>query len=245
MGSRRMTAIIGLVFIAVTALVYALFIAGLLTVFSVVSFALWVRVVVALVAAAFAAVNIKDYFWFKQGVSLTIPEAKKPGIYQQIRRVLAHGESVPALVVATAVLAAGVSFVELACTAGLPVLWTNILAAREVTPLIFALLLALYMLIYQLDEIAIFAGAVVTLRASKLQEKQGRILKLGGGVLMLSLAMVMLVEPSLMNSVRTSLFVFAAAAATTLLVLLLHRMVLPRFGIRIGTQDKAAFTRDR
>ncbi len=246
-GSRRATVTIGVVFIAVTALVYALFIAGLFTVFSVVSFAAWVRVVVALVAVGFAAINIKDYFWFKQGVSLTIPDAKKPGIYQRLRHILAGGQSLPVLVAGTVVLAAGVSFVELACTAGFPVLWTNILAAREVTPVVFALLLALYMLIYQLDELAIFAGAVVTLRATKLEEKQGRILKLVGGMLMLSLAVVMLVEPSLMNGVRTSLLVFAAAATATLLVLLLHRVVLPRFGIRIGTQDKGplALTKGR
>jgi uncharacterized membrane protein HdeD (DUF308 family) len=56
------------------------------------------------------------------------------------------------------------------------------------------------MLIYQLDELVIFGGAVVTLRASKLEEKQGRILKLISGVLMLTLALVMLVNPKLMNA---------------------------------------------
>ncbi len=230
-GSRRAIAVIGLTFIFVTALVYALFIAGLFSIFSVVSSAPWIRVVVALIAAGFAAINIKDFFWFKQGVSLTIPEASKPGIYQRMRGVLALADSMPALVAATAVLAAGVSFVELACTAGFPVLWTNIVAARDVTPAVFALLLGLYMLVYQLDELVIFGVAVVTMRATKLQEKQGRLLKLVGGMLMLSLAIVMLVDPSLMNNVATSLLVFAAAGAATLLVLLIQRIVLSRLAV--------------
>ena len=232
-GSRRTIAIIGLTFIFVSALVYALFIAGLFSIFSVASSAPWVRVVVALLAAGFAAINIKDFFWFKEGVSLTIPDASKPGIYQRMRRVLALADSLPALVAATAVLAAGVSFVELACTAGFPVLWTNIVAARDVTPAVFALLLGLYMLVYQLDELVIFGAAVVTMRAAKLQERQGRLLKLVGGMLMLSLAIVMLVNPSLMNNVKTSLLVFVAAGAATLLVLLIQRIVLPRAGSRI------------
>lgn len=63
-----------------TALVYALFIAGLFSIFSVVIFAHWVRGVIPLIAAGFAAINIKDFFWFKKGVSLTIPETSKPGI---------------------------------------------------------------------------------------------------------------------------------------------------------------------
>lgn len=240
-GSRRTIAVIGLTFIFVSALVYALFIAGLFSIFSVVSSAPWVRVVIALLAAGFAAINIKDFFWFKEGVSLTIPDASKPGIYQRMRRVLALADSLPALVAATAVLAAGVSFVELACTAGFPVLWTNIVAARDVTPAVFALLLGLYMLVYQLDELVIFGAAVVTMRAAKLQERQGRLLKLVGGMLMLSLAIVMLVNPSLMNTVKTSLLVFAAAGAATLLVLLIQRIVLSRAGSRI---EKAAHTAD-
>ncbi len=44
------------------------------------------------------------------------------------------------------------------------------------------------MFIYQLDEMAIFGTVVVTLKASKLEEKHGRILKLIGGTLMLTLA---------------------------------------------------------
>ncbi|MDY6999188.1 MAG: thioredoxin family protein [Actinomycetota bacterium] len=227
-GSRRTIALVGLVFISVTAAVYALFIAGLFSLFSVVDFAPWVRVLVALIAAAFAAINIKDYFWFKKGVSLTIPETTKPGIYQRMRRVLAVADSMPALVVATALLAAGVSFVELACTAGFPVLWTNMLAIHEVSALTFAMLLGLYMLIYQLDELVIFGAAVLTMRATKLQEKQGRVLKLVGGMLMLSLALVMLVNPALMSDIATSLLVFGAAALATLVVLLVDRFVLPR-----------------
>jgi thiol-disulfide isomerase/thioredoxin len=238
-GSRRTIAVVGLVFIFVTALVYAMFIAGLFSIFSVVSFAPWVRVVIALIAAGFAAINIKDFFWFKKGVSLTIPESTKPGIYQRMRHVLA-ADSMPTLIAATVVLAAGVSFVELACTAGFPVLWTNIVAAKDVSPAIFALLLGLYMLVYQLDELVIFGGAVVTLRTAKIQEKQGRLLKLVGGMLMLSLAIVMLVNPSLMNNVRTSLLVFAAAGAATVLILLIERIVRSRQGIRTDATDRTS-----
>jgi thiol-disulfide isomerase/thioredoxin len=235
-GSRKKVFIIGLVFLTVTSLVYALFIAGLFTMFTIVSFAPWIRIVIALVALFFAAVNIKDYFWYKAGISFTIADEKKPGLYKSMRRVLSAGDSMPALIGATIVMSAGASLVEFSCTAGFPVLWTNLLAAQGVTALTFAALLGLYMVIYQLDEIAIFMAAVVSLRASKLEEKQGRILKLVGGMLMLTLAVVMLVNPNLMNRVTTSLLVFAVAFAAAGLVLLVHRVILPRFGVTIGTE---------
>ncbi|MGQ9491905.1 MAG: thioredoxin family protein [Anaerolineae bacterium] len=235
-GSRKKVFIIGLVFLTVTSLVYVLFIAGLFTMFTIVSFAGWIRVVVALLALFFAAVNIKDYFWYKEGLSFTIADEKKPGLYRSMRRVLNAGESLPALIGATVVMSAGASLVEFSCTAGFPVLWTNLLATQGVTVLAFIILLALYMFIYQIDEIGIFLAAVFSLRASKLEEKHGRILKLIGGTLMLTLAAVMLIDPNLMNRVSTALLIFLIAFGVTLLILLVHRKILPRFGVYIGTE---------
>lgn len=229
-GSRRRTLVVGVTFITVTAAIYALFIAGLFTVFTVVSFAPWIRALVALVALFFAVISIKDYFWFRQGLSFTIADKDKPGIYRGMRAIMAQGDNLPAVVGATAVLAAGVSLVEFGCTAGFPVLWTNLLTSQGVGAGTFVLLLLVYMAIYQLDEFLIFGTAVVTLRASRLQETQGRILKLVGGMLMLALALVMLVRPELMSSVGSSLAVFATALVAAGLVLLVHRVLLPRLG---------------
>jgi len=79
--------IIGLIFLNVTAGVYALFIVGLFTVFTVVNFVGWIQLVVALVSLFFALVNSKDYFSYKEGISFTISDSKKPGIYQRMRKL--------------------------------------------------------------------------------------------------------------------------------------------------------------
>lgn len=235
-GSRKKVLIIGLVFITVTAAVYVLFIAGLFTVLTFINFLGWIQVAVALVALFFALVNIKDYFWYKEGLSFTIADEKKPGIFKRMRGVMNAGDSLWGLVSGTVVLAAGVSFVEFSCTAGFPVLWTNLLTAQGVTTGTFGLLLLLYMVIYQIDELAIFLVGVVTLKASRLEEKHGRILKLIGGMLMLTLAVVMIVEPALMNSLGNSLLIFANAFGLAITVLFVHRTVLPRLGVYVGTE---------
>jgi thiol-disulfide isomerase/thioredoxin len=235
-GSRKKVFLIGLVFIAVTAAIYALFITGLFTMLSVIRFVGWIQAAVALVALVFAVVNIKDYFWYREGLSFTIPDARKPGLYQRMRNVLNASQSTPGLIGATVVMAAGVSLIEFSCTAGFPVLWTNLLTAQKVTPAAFALLLGLYMLIYQIDELGLFAVAVVTLKANRIEEKHGRVLKLIGGMLMLALAIVMLINPALMNNLGSSLLIFAIALAATLAVLFVHRWLLPRLGVHFGTE---------
>jgi thiol-disulfide isomerase/thioredoxin len=235
-GSRKKVVLIGLVFLTVTAGIYALFIAGLFSILKIVSFIGWVQVAVALVALFFGLVNVKDYFWYKEGISFTIADEKKPGIYKQMRGLLNASQSTPSLIGATIVLAAGVSLIEFSCTAGFPVIWTNLLNAQGVSTLTFILLLLLYLLIYQLDELVIFFVAVFTMKSSRMEEKGGRILKLIGGTLMLALAVVMLINPAIMNDISSSLVVFAIAFGAAGLVLLLHRVILPKFGVWIGTE---------
>ena len=238
-GSRKRVALIGIIFISITALVYALFIAGLFTFLTFISFVTWIQVVVALVALVFALVNIKDYFWYKEGVSFTIDDEKKPGLFKRMRKVLDASNSLWGVISATVVLAAGVSLVEFSCTAGFPVLWTNMVSSQGVTTGEFVLLLLLYMIIYQVDELVIFFAAVFTLKASRMEEKHGRILKLIGGTLMLTLAGVMIFNPSLLNDLNSALIIFAVAFGLTALILLVHRRVLPAFGIWIGTEKSS------
>ncbi len=238
-GSRKRVALIGIIFISITALVYALFIAGLFTFLTFISFVTWIQVVVALVALVFALVNIKDYFWYKEGVSFTIDDEKKPGLFKRMRKVLDASNSLWGVISATVVLAAGVSLVEFSCTAGFPVLWTNMVSSQGVTTGEFVLLLLLYMLIYQIDELVIFFAAVFTLKASRMEEKHGRILKLIGGTLMLTLAGVMIFNPNLLNDLNSALIIFAVAFGLTALILLVHRRILPAFGIWIGTEKSS------
>lgn len=226
-GSRRKVLIIGLIFLTVTTAIYGLFIVGVFTLLKVVQFIGWVQWVVALAALFFAFVNIKDYFWYKKGLSFTIPENQKPGIYQRMRNVINNSDNFWALASGTIVLGVGVSLVEFSCTAGFPVIWSNLLNAQHVTTPVFSGLLFLYLLIYQLDELALFLIAVATMRASRMEEKHGRLLKLIGGSLMFCLAMVMLINPNLMNDLASSLWVFGAALALTLLILFFDKLLLP------------------
>ncbi len=237
-GSRKKIVIIGLIFITVTALIYALFILGLFSIMSVLPFRGIIQVIVAIIAVIFGIINIKDYFWYKEGISLTIADENKPGLYRKMRKAVDAKDSFWGLAGATVVLAAGVSLVEFSCTAGFPVLWTNLIHSQQVPWITFAILLLLYMVIYQLDELIIFFTAVFTLKATKLEEKEGRILKLIGGVLMFTLASVMLIKPEWMSNLTGSLYVFGIAFGAIILILVLHRILLPRMGIRIGSEKQ-------
>ena len=236
--SRKKIIIVGGTFLIITGAVYALFMAGLLNVFSYVGYLNWIQIIVAVVATIFALVNIKDYFWYKKGISFTISDKYKPRLFKNMRGIIKKDRSIWQMVLGTSVLALGVVLIELPCTAGFPVVWTNILAQKGISGAPFYSLLALYMLIYLLDEVLVLVIAAWTMRISRFEEKHGRILKLIGGVVMLALALVMFIDPELMNDVVSTLVIFTGAIIVAFLTIYLHRYILPKFKIRIGSEKE-------
>jgi cytochrome c biogenesis protein CcdA len=228
-GSRKKVFFVGLTFLLVTTTVYGLFIVGLLNVFRFVPYMRWIQIVVAAVAFAFAAVNLKDYLWFKRGFSLTIPDRFKPGIFRDIRGIMRVENSTGAMVWGTALMAVGVAVVELPCTAGFPLIWTSIVSQQEVGAVTFGSLLALYLVIYVLDELGVVGVATVAMRSSRFEERHGRILKLIGGMIMLALGLVMLIKWEVMSDLGGILMVFGAAIGASLAVIFVHRKLYPRF----------------
>jgi hypothetical protein len=81
---------------------------------------------------------------------------------------------------------------------------------------------------------------VVSMKRSRFEEKHGRILKLIGGMIMLALAVTLVLAPDTMHSLGGTLLVFGGAIGAAALILLLHRRVLPRFGIVIGSEELEA-----
>jgi cytochrome c biogenesis protein CcdA len=215
-GSRRRVFLVGAVFLVITTALYGLYMAGVYSVLAVLAYVTWIRVGVAVVAGGLGAVNLLDALGVDLPMRLRIPEARKPGIYRRMRSAARSQRSLPATVGATAALAVGVSLVETPCTAGFPIVWGNLLTTQGVDGAGAALLFAVYMLVFLLDELAVFTIAVVTLRASRLQAEQGTLLKLAGGVVMLTLAVVMVAFPRVLESVAGTAAVFGSAAVITL-----------------------------
>jgi glutaredoxin len=221
--SRARILVVGAVFLTVTSALYGLYMLGAYSVLDLASGADGIRWAVALVAGVFGLLHVKEYVTHR-GPSVTIPEERKPGMLARMRGLAATDRSWPALVGGTAVLAVGVSLVETPCTAGLPLLWTNLLTGRGVEPAGAALLFAVYLLVFLFDELVVFTVAVTTMRAVKLQERHGRVLQLVSGTLMLTLAVAMVAAPRLLESVTGTLVVFGSAAAVVVAVLAVDRL---------------------
>jgi hypothetical protein len=189
----RILAVAG-TFVVVSGLAYFAFMAAWLSVFEWFGYLRPVQVALGLLAIVVGAIHVKDFFAFHTGVSLSIPEAAKPGIYQRMRRIVT-AENLAGAVIGAFVLAVLVNVVELLCTAGLPALYTNILSQQGFSTPVRYGYLGLYILAYMFDDAVMVTTVVATLSRFKLQETGGRWLKLVSGGVILLLGLVMLLRP--------------------------------------------------
>ena len=191
---RRKMFVVGGTFVLTSGLVYFLFMAAWLNVFLLVGLSRLTQVLLGLAALGIGLLNVKDFLAFHRGPTLSIPERAKPGLYARTRRLLEEKPLLSAMG-GVVVLALLVNLVELACTAGLPAVYTQVLAMRRLPGWQYYAYLALYNVAYILDDSVMLLVAVVTLSQRKLQERAGRWLKLLSGGVMLTLGLLLLVWP--------------------------------------------------
>ena len=192
---RRKILLIAGTFVVVSGLAYFAFMAAWLNLFLLIGIARPAQIILGLVALLIGMLNIKDFFAFKKGFSLSIPESSKPGIYKRVREIVAAKYMTTALV-GVVVLAVIVNMVELLCTAGLPAVYTQVLTMHEFPAWKNYGYLGLYIIAYMLDDAILLTIVVVTLSHRRLQEKEGRWLKLLSGLAILGLGLVMIFKPA-------------------------------------------------
>jgi hypothetical protein len=215
--SRARMLIVGGTFVLFSGIVYFVFMAAWLNVFLIAGELRVITVLAGLVALTVATLNIKDYFWFKAGPSLSIPDAAKPGLFRRMRGVVTTGNLVPMLG-STMLLAIVANSYELLCTAGFPMVYTRALTLAKLEPWQYYAWLAVYNVIYVLPLLAIVILFTRTLGARKLSESEGRILKLVSGFMMLGFGLMLLLAPGMLNNPFASVLVLAVAVAASVLV---------------------------
>jgi len=191
---RRRMALVAGTFVLVSGLVYYAFMAAWLNVFLLVGMSVAVRLALGVTALLIGAINVKDFLAPGRGVSLSIPASAKPGLYVRMRAVLNAERLLPSLA-GVAVLAVVVNFIELLCTAGLPAIYTAVLAQQELSTAAHYAYLGLYILGYIADDALMVTLAVVALSNRKLSEQSGRWLKLLSGTVMLALGAILILRP--------------------------------------------------
>ena len=156
LANRPKMLLIAGTFVAVEGIAYFAFMAAWLNMFLLIGLSRITELILGSIAGLVGVINIKDFWVFQRGISLSIPDAAKPGLYARRRRII-QAENIIAALLGTVMLAVLVQAVELVCTAGLPALYTRILTMRQLDRWAYYGYLALYNMAYMLDDVLVLA----------------------------------------------------------------------------------------
>jgi thiol-disulfide isomerase/thioredoxin len=222
LGSRRRMILVGVIFVSFSGLIYFLFMSAWLNLFRMIGQLEVITTVAALIAMTIGLINMKDFFWFKKGMSLSIPEQARPGLYQRTRNLL-QNKSIYALIGATIGLSFFANLYELLCTAGFPMVYTRVLTLNNLETHQYYLYLGLYNLIYVLPLMVIVLVFIGSLGGRKLQQQEGRSLKLISGMMMFALGVLLLVAPGLLNNLFVILVIMLTVIGLALMLIMIDK----------------------
>jgi len=132
----------------------------------------------------------------KVGCTVTNKEQRKKTM-EKIKKFTSEKSFILAIL-GVITLAISVNFVELACSAGLPLIFTQILALNDLSTIQYSFYIFLYILFYLLDDLVIFFIAMTTLKITGITNKYNKYSHLIGGILMIIIGLLMIFRPDIL-----------------------------------------------
>jgi hypothetical protein len=157
-------------------------------------FIFWVRLLIGCVALTAGVYNFKEFFANPLSVCQVTGQSRRQRVFERLRLVV-HQQNFWLALGGIILLAFAVNLVELICSASLPVVYIQVLTFTPLPPWQYYAYLLLYIFIFMLDDLFIYAVAVVTLQLTGLTGRYTRYSRLLGGVIMVTIGLLILFKP--------------------------------------------------
>ena len=196
MKNKKRLWVLGITFLVSSSFVYLAFMVSWLEFAKMISGVVIVRTIIAAVALTSGAINLNSFAnsIVKDDGCNVVDAKKRMKIFARIKK-FTHEKSFIFAILGTILLAFSVNLIELACSAGLPVIFTQLLAMNDLSTVEYAIYLLLYILFFMLDDLIIFAVAVRTMELTGISTKYSKYSHLIGGILMFIIGILLLVKP--------------------------------------------------
>ena len=185
---------LGITFLVTSALVYFLFMMAWLKIAISFSQIRWIQIIIALIALVGSFINLKSFFKSKESGCEVVKDEKRKTIMKSIKKLTTE-KSFWLATFGIIALAFTVNLIELACSAGLPLLFTQILALNDLNSLQYIIYVLLYILFFLLDDLIVFFIAMKTFEVTGISTKYNKYSHLIGGIIMLLIGLLMIIKP--------------------------------------------------
>lgn len=199
MKDRKKMWILGLTFILTSGIIYLLFMVTWLNLATFISKIKIIRILVSLVAFTVGFINLKNFYEStkKDDGCNVVDKKDRKKIMTEIMRITTEKKFLLALG-GIILLAASVNIIEMMCSIGLPLIFTQILAMNNLASSSYALYMFIYIFFFLIDDIVVFIIAMTTLKVTGISTKYNKYSHLVAGIITLLIGLLLLIKPSLL-----------------------------------------------
>ena len=195
MKNRKRMWVLGLTFLMTSALVYMLIMLSWISIAVKITTVIWVRNIIAVVALIGAIVNLRSYIKSKKSSGCEVVDDKRrKTIFNKIRKFTSEKSFILAILGVMG-LAISVNLVELACSAGLPLVFTELLALNDVDSSMKFVYTLIYILFFLIDDLIVFFIAMFTMKITGISTKYNKYSHLLGGIIMFIIGILLIFKP--------------------------------------------------
>lgn len=196
MKNRKRMWTLGLTFIITSGIVYLLFMVSWLNLAVFINKVNYIKLVIGLLGILLGTINIKNYL--KERKKADGCEVVNPGRIKKIMLKITKITSEKAFVLALlgiVLLAAAVNIIELLCSLGLPLVFTQLLSLNNLSGIEYFIYLIIYIIFFLIDDFIIFFIAMKSLKVKGISGKYTKYSHLVGGIIMLIIGILMIFKP--------------------------------------------------
>lgn len=197
-GNTNKMKILGTTFLLTSGIIYFFFMMAWINISIQINKIIILRNIVAIVAIIAGVWNLKKYYdERKKDVGCTVTDKKQRiKIIEKIKQIVLENNITIAML-GIMILAVTVNIIELACSAGLPLLFTQILSLNNLNNLEYSIYVLLYVIFFLIDDIIIFLIAVSSSKIVGISNKYTKYSHLIGGILMVIIGLLLIIKPEI------------------------------------------------
>lgn len=196
MKSTKRKWALGITFLTSSALVYFLFLISWLSLATFLNSIIYIRTAIACFALIFGIISITRFLkgLLRDDGCEVVDQNNRKRIIKAIKKIVTEKSFFLALL-GIVLLAFSVNIIELLCSLGLPVMFSEILTLNNVNNTMKIIYSLVYVFFFLIDDIIIFIIAMKTLEIKAISNKFGKYSHLIGGLIMLAIGLLMLYKP--------------------------------------------------
>ncbi len=195
MEDKRKMWILGSSFLFASAAIYFLFMLSWLNItvfFGSVAYIRWGIAAIAIVGGLF---NFRSFLNAPKDGCEVVDDDKRKKLKKKVLSI-ANQPVFYLAIIGIMGLAVSVNFIELLCSAGFPVIFTQILALQNLNPLQYIGYLLLYIFFFLIDDLLVFFIAMKTMSLTGFSTKYGKWSHLIGAIVMVAIGLLMIFKPA-------------------------------------------------